>query len=243
MLKRRITKTEFEALPEALQSEYKKASGSDNYDLDAEADTGPSDELKRAKDREKQRADAAERKAREAEERLEELENQQTGALDATAVTKLKADHKVALDKAKTDAEALVKAKHAQIEEILLDGEALRLATDISTVPDVFKDVIRKRLTLDEADGKPVVKVLGEDGTVSDMKVEALGEEYMANEKYAAILTGSKASGSGASGSSKGGRATAKKLSEMSATEEAAFANEKPAEYERMLAAENGATA
>lgn len=237
MLKRRITKEQFEALSADFQAEYKKAAGSDNYDLDTE--DGASDELKKAKDREKKRADEAERKAQEAEARLEELEGKQTGALDADAVTKLKADHKAALEKLKTDGVAALTAKHKQLEEVMLDSEAMRIATELSIVPDIFKEQVRKRLALEEVDGKPVLKVLGEDGSPTDMKLEALSEEMFANEKFAPILSGSRASGGGATGSPKTGRAAPKKLSEMTATEEAAFANEKPAEYERMIAAES----
>lgn len=242
MLKRRISKAEFDNLSEALQAEYKKADGSDNYNLDTESDSG-SDELKRAKQREKDRADAAEKKAREAEERLALLEDAATGALDAAAVTKLKADHKLALEKAQKDAQVIVDTKQRQLEEVMLDTEALRLATELSIAPEVFASEVRKRLTLEDVDGKPVIKVLDGTGQVSDMKIEALSEEFLATDKFAAILTGSRASGGGAPGSPKGGRATAKKLSEMTATEEAAFANEKPVEYARMVEAEAGTAA
>jgi hypothetical protein len=239
MLKRRITKAEFEALSEALQAEYKKAAGSDNYNLDTDTDES-SAALLTAKQREKQRADEAEKKLLEAETKLAEVENATSGALDAAAVIKLKADHKAALDKAANDAKALVDAKHKQLEEVMLDSEAMKIATELSIVPDIFAGEVRKRLTLEEVDGKPVVKVLDEKGTVTEKKIEDLGEEFLANDKFAAILTGSRASGGGASGSPKGGRATAKKLSEMTATEEAAFANEKPVEYAKMVEAESG---
>ena len=53
-LKKKITKEAFEKLPDVLKSEY--VANGDDYvlDVDGEEDTGA---LKRAKDREKQRAD------------------------------------------------------------------------------------------------------------------------------------------------------------------------------------------
>ena len=89
-------------------------------------------------------------------------------------------------------------------------------------------------------DGKAVTRVLDADGAVSALKPEELQKEFLSNDRFSAIVVASRASGSGAGGGRKGGGATSKRLSEMSATEEAKFANEKPAEYQQMLAAEQG---
>lgn len=242
MLKRRITKAVFDELNSALQAEYKQASGSADYVLDAE--DGPSDELKTAKQRETAARQAAEKLLKEAQDRVTELEEAAgaaSGGLDGPAVAKLKLEHKAALAKAKQESDDAAAATSKKVEATVLEETALRIASDISTVPDLLAPKIRERLMLTEVDGRYTVQVKGEDGTASEMKLEALSEEFVANEKFSTIITGSKASGASGAGGSKGGRAPAKTLSEMTATEEATFANEKPVEYERMIAAESGA--
>lgn len=237
MLKKRINKSGFEALDAAIQALYKKAEGSDNYVLDVEDDDG--NELKKAKDREKQRADKAERDKQALETRLQELEDeqeqlrQQSGkGLDEAGVQKLKDKHAAELKAVKDQ----IAAKDATLSELLVDSTANQVAADLFIAPELHAHLVKSRLKLVEEDGKPVVKVLDEDGNVSDKKVEDLRQEFVANAKFAPIIVASKASGGGASGGSKGGGAPKKKLSEMSATEEAAFANENPDAYAQMVA-------
>ena len=233
MLKKRINKTAFEELDAAIQALYKKAEGSDNYVLDLEDDDGA--ELKKAKDREKQRADKAEKEAREAREALDALEEkhaaQSDGSLTKEAAEKLRTKHAAELKKVQD----LVAAKDNALSELLVDTTANQVASDLFIAPEFHTHLVKNRLKLVEEDGKPVVKVLDEDGNVSDKKVEDLREEFVANSKYAPIIVGSKASGGGASGGSKGGGAPKKTLAEMSATEEATFANENPDAYAQML--------
>lgn len=234
MLKKRINKAGYEALDAAIQALYTKAEGSDNYTLDVDDDDAG--ELKKAKDREKQRADKAEKEAREAREALEALEEKHAaesdGSLSKEAAAKLRAKHEAEL-KALKDT---LTAKDATLSELLVDTAAATLAADLFIAPELHSHLVKTRLKLVEEDGKPVVKVLDAEGNVTDKKIEALREEFVANAKFAPIIVASKASGGGASGGSKGGGAPKKKLSEMSATEEAKFANENPEAYQAMLA-------
>lgn len=241
MLKKKLNKAAFEALDEALQALYKKAEGSDNYLLQLEADDDDGAELKKAKDREKRRAETAEKALEKLREELDELKEQQAaqgdGALDKAGVEALKAKHAKEL-KAAQDVTA---TREAEINRILVEEKALALASDISTMPELLAEKLGKRMKVVYEDGKAVVKILDEAGEVlDDKKFEDLTAEFVANEKFAPIIIGSKASGGGAAGGSKKGGAQSKKLSEMSATEEAKFANEHPEQYEQMLAAEQG---
>jgi hypothetical protein len=233
MLRKRINKSGFEALDAAIQALYKKAEGSDNYVLDVEDDDGT--ELKKAKDREKQRADKAEREAREAREALEALQDAQArredGSLDKDAVERLKTKHAKELK----DAQDRLQSKETALSELLVDSAATTLASDLFIAPEFHVDLVKKRLKLIEEDGKPIVKVLDADGNITENKIEDLRQEFVANEKFAPIIVASKASGGGANGGNRGGGAPTKKLSEMSATEEAAFANENPDAYAQMI--------
>lgn len=239
-MKRKISKSAWDALDAALQALYKKAEGSDSYVLDIEDDDDESGELKRAKDREKKRADKAERELQalreEQEQREAELEEQrvkQGKGLDEAGVAKLKEQHAAALKKAKEDADA----REAAYREHVVLETATAMAADISTAPDLLQEKIASRLdfSLGE-DGKPRLAFKDADGNLSDKKIEALREEFIADPKYASIIVASKAKGGGASGGSKGGGAPGKKLSEMTATEEAAFANANPEAYQQMIA-------
>lgn len=240
-MKKRITKQAWSELDAAIQALYKKAEGSDNYVLDLEDDDDAA-ELKSAKDREKRRADAAERAKVEAERKLKEAEDELEAAktgkgLDEEGVKKLKDKHAADLAAANKRADDLLTG----INDALVSEAAMRIASDISIVPDMMSEQIAKRLKVELVDGKPVVKVLDEAGTVTDKKFEDLTKEFVANPKFAPIIQASKASGGGAAGGQRGGGAAGKKLSEMTATEEAAFANANPAEYRKMVAAESGA--
>jgi len=79
---------------------------------------------------------------------------------------------------------------------------------------------IRSRLAVDYVDGNPITRVLGPDGKPSAATLDELKAEFVANEAFAPIIAGSKASGGGAGGSNSG-RAASKglKRSEMTSVQ------------------------
>lgn len=240
-MKKRINAEAFDKLSDELKKLYKKAEGSDNYvlqiDDDDEDDTAS---LKRAKDREKARADEAEKRAKEAQKRLDELEEeaekQRAAAgkgLDEEGLTKLKAKHQKELD----DLKGQLTSKDTQLHKLVIDRTAMELATELSTVPTIFAGTVSKQLGIEVGDdGLPVAVVLGPDGKPSGKSLADFKKDLLATPELAPILVASKAAGGGATGGRPGGGATGKKLSEMSATEEATFANEHPEAYAKMLA-------
>ena len=96
-------------------------------------------------------------------------------------------------------------------------------------------DKIKARLDLEIADGVPITRVLDAAGKPSALSLDDLKKEFVDNKSYAAIIKASDANGGGAGPSSDGNGVPNKKLSEMTATEEAKFANENPTEYQRMV--------
>ncbi len=237
-LKSRLTKAEFDALPDAMKEHYKESNGS--YLLDSD----DANELRRAKDaaaeeariakedaaklrREKDEADEAARLAREEAAR----KKGDTAALEASWQEKLTA--------AEAKHAAIVAELNGQIDNITVKAEARRIAGEISTTPDLLEDVISKRLRREVVDGVPTVRTLDANGQPSAKTLAELQEELIANPRYAAIMIGSKANGGGASTSTPAGGGAPKKISDMNETERVAHYNKVGAvEFERQTAAE-----
>lgn len=82
---------------------------------------------------------------------------------------------------------------------------------------------VRNRLTVDYVDGAPITRVLGPDGKPSAATLDELKQELAANEAFAPIIAGSKASGGGAGGAQSGRAAPSGNRSKMTAVEKAEF--------------------
>jgi hypothetical protein len=197
-IKFKITKTAFEKLSDDLKEAY-KADG-DHYVLDATGAPEPegSAELTRALERIKAERDDLKDELKTTTEKLTAVEKTMTeGDRDVTKLTK-RYETKLA------DQKAEFEGKLGTKDKIIIDGEveraAEKIASTISTSPNVLKPHVLQRLTAEFGeDGRPVVKVL-KDGKVSDVTLDKLGEEFVANKDFAAIIRASNASG---------GRATA----------------------------------
>ena len=240
-LKSKLTKAEFDALPDALKEHYKESNGSYLLDSDDAA------ELRRAKERADEEArnakaeadrikaekDAADEEARKAREEAAKKKGDIT-ALEASWQEKLNA----ADAKHKQDIAEL----NRQIDSLTVTAEARRIAGEISTTPDLLEDVIAKRLRREIVDGVPTVRTVDTAGQPSAKTVAELQEEFVANPKYAAIMIGSKGGGGGAANANPAGGGASKKIKEMSESERIAhFQKVGQAEFDRQVAAEAAA--
>jgi len=241
-IKKILTETEYSALDEAGQKLYaKQADG--KYHLDLEEDDG--EELKRAKEHEKRKRQEAEARAEEAEKKLKEQEDARKAAEEEAArksgdVTALEKSWKEKRDADVAAAETKAKRAEAALKKQLVDNVAQRIATEISTAPTLLVDAIKRRLSVEipsDEDAEPLTRVLDRAGKPSAMSVNDLKQEFVDNPEFAAIIKASSASGGGATTQRQGGGAPTnkKKLSEMTATEEAIFANENPEEYKKLI--------
>lgn len=108
---------------------------------------------------------------------------------------------------------------------MLVDKEAARLAGELALAgcAGVLLPHIRARLAVDYADGAPITRVLGTDGKPSALTLDELKQEFAANEAFAPIIAGSKASGGGAGGSNGGRAAPSANRSKMTYPEKAAY--------------------
>ena len=244
-LKHKITDAEFKKLDKLIQAEYKKGEEDGEYVLDVDGleDTGA---LKRAKEHEAEKRKEAQKALKDLQAKLDETNTE----LETVRSERAKGGDKVAetekawkdkLAKREAELQKEIDATQKALQTQMVDNVALAMATDLAGEnAEILLPHITRRLTAEVKDGKASTKVLGPDGEVSAITPDELKKEILSSGKFAAVVVASKGSGAGGSGPRKGagGSNTPKKLSEMSATEEASFARENPEKYREMAAAE-----
>lgn len=189
-LKFRITQSAYDKLSDDVKAEYKEQDGS--YVLDLTDYEDPA-ELRRARDREKRAAADAARERDELKDQLAEAQNKKNR--ENKDIDAIEADWKQKVADAEAKGEEQVGKANKFIEKLLVDNTAADLAAKISTAPKIIQRHIADRLTVDNSGDEPKAVVL-KDGKPSEMSIEDLGNEFVANQDYAAIITGSKAKGS-----------------------------------------------
>ncbi len=132
-----------------------------------------------------------------------------------------------------------LEAKIESMEQQNIAGTKSQLASDFmsrigATGSQLGQDAMKSEYLarIDVRDGKTVV--LNPNGELTALSIEDLDNEFLSNSRYDKYLTGSKASGGGANGS-KATNGVCKPLSEMTATEEARYANEFPDQYQQLI--------
>ncbi len=210
-MKFKLSEEEFGKLPPHFQEEYNKDEESGEYTLKVEGgeDTGA---LKRAKDHEKKRRKEAEEKIRDLEEKVTEVQSQLEDARENGATAKERQLQKE-LDKVTKELGEQNQSLSSQLDSILLDGVADKLAAELSDSPKVLRPHILSRLTVDMEDGKRVTRIKDAEGEVSAMTLDELKSEFESSDEFASIIRGSNASGSGAHGGDggKGGNGSPQK--------------------------------
>jgi len=196
-LKRKLTKAEYDALPDALKKEY-KAEGED-FILDVE---GPDDvgELRRAKERESQRAKDAEAENKTLKDKVDAM-SRVTGDVAALEIS-----YKEKMAKEKKDFDKIISEKDKFIEQTLVDSVALKLATDLAgDGATVLLPHLKARLKMEHTqEGTPITRVLDKDGKPSALSVEDLGKEFAENTAFKNVVIATRSSGGGAAGNGNG---------------------------------------
>jgi len=244
MLKR-ILET-LDGLDEAVKAFYKQgADGKFVLQVDGK-DVEDVTALKNAKEHEKNLRVAAENDAKAAKDaataataQIETLTNDLTAAKadKGKDVQAIEASWQQKLDAAINAAKNETSSLTGEIERLLVTNTAVATAAEISTVPELFQDVIQKRLKVEKgADGRYFTRVLDEAGAPSAKTLDELKQELLANPKYAAIIISGKGSGGGAGGPGSGGGAAEKKWLDHTDEELIALRKEDPARYDRLRA-------
>lgn len=177
-LRFKINKAQYDKLSDEFKGEYIAGDNDGEYVLDVSdlpqgEDVGP---VKRALESERNAHKATKTK-------LGEVQAQLDAAPDVEA---LKTEHAKEVGKYKSFT-----------EKTLIDNAALALATKISTSPAILLPHIKSRLVADVTGDEPVTKVLGADGKPSDLTIDKLGEEFVANADFKTIIKASNGSGGG----------------------------------------------
>jgi hypothetical protein len=201
MLKLKIKKDAFDALSEDMQKLY-KADGDDFLlAVDGLEDTGA---LKRAKDREVQARKDAQAELKAAQEKLAQLEGDD--ARKKGDIETLEKSWNKKFEDQKAAFEEQISSKNQFIQKTLIDGEAVKIANEISTSPALILPHIKSRLSANLEGDSPVTQVLDADGKPSALTLEELSKEFVDNKDFASIIVGSKASGSGTPKSGQGSK-------------------------------------
>ena len=100
-------------------------------------------------------------------------------------------------------------ALRGSLNKMLVDNVAVSLANELAVQGSAALLIphIKARLEVDTSGGEPKTIVIGPDGKRSALTVEELKAEFAANQAFAPVLAGSKATGGGASGTGAGGGA------------------------------------
>lgn len=227
-----------DGLSEDIKKEYTERDGKFYLDIEGLDEHPGVGALKRAKDHEKTLRKKAEEKAEELESQVQakdtEIEGLRTGAVPKDDVNALKSSYEQKLATKEAEFNERYGKLNGLVEKHMLDGKALEIATDISTVPALLLPHIRSRLKLEEVNGELSISVLDSAGKPSAASLDDLRKEVLSNKNFAPILIGSKASGGGANGGSGGGGAS-KKLGDMNEAERTQFAKNDPEGFRAAL--------
>lgn len=240
-MKYKITKIEFDALDETAKKEY--TLDGETAVLKIEGEGAPTHEATtRAEDKlriEKEHRKNAETARDTAETRAEKLKKDLEGASGKDEIARIKAEHQTELDKIRDD-RATEQAAAKDVRNAGLKKETSEaFANDHFTIPSLMVDQFAKRLSVEEVDGNPVVRVLDAEGKASALSVAELKKEFLDNKDYSTIIKANPGRGGGATPGGGGGGAPDKKIAEMTATEEAAFEKAEPEAYAAALESEN----
>lgn len=247
----KMTLESLEGVSPDVAKEYTKGEdGKFTLQVDGAEDTGA---LKRAKQHEKDLRVAAENKVADLTTQIETLTVERDTAAAERDTAKadkgkdtaaLEASWQAKVDEATAKLENVKSELTSEVERLLVTNTASSMAHEISTVPELFQDVIAKRLQVEKgADGKYFTRVLDADGKPSASNLDDLRKELLANEKYAAIVISGKGSGGGAGGSGSGGGAGEKKWLEYSDAELIELRKTDPEKYDRLKQAHETAPA
>ena len=219
-------KVELESLDgvdENLRGLYEEQDGKYRLKLEGAEDTGA---LKRAKDHEKQARKQAEQQAKELQEQLDALQDKINTGKDDDAKKKgdteaLEKSWQDKLTKRENELTGQIDGLNGNIRTLLVDREAVRLATELAVEGSagILVPHIKSRLGVEQKDGQFVTVVNDSEGKPSALTLDELKEEFSNNAAFAPVIVGSKASGGGAGGGKGGSAAHGGDLSKMSRKE------------------------
>jgi hypothetical protein len=237
-MKYRLTKGEYEALTPEQQALYTLTGEEAILTVDGLPDVGG---IQKKLDIEKEHRKTAEKRLQETEARESKLKDDLANAGGNKAeIERLKAEHTAEIEKLRKEREAEQTKSKEERNRILVAEEATKFSNlhfiDSPFGNGFIKGEYSRRLKVEEVDGQPVIRVCNADGSPSTASLGDLQKEFLDNAAYKPIIK-TKVGGGGGAVPGLGGGATSKKLSEMTASEEAAFERDFPEQYTAALKA------
>lgn len=237
MLLKKITKEQYDALPEVLQNEYKGDGAGYVLDTDDKSDdtTSLKNALERVKE-EKRLSDEAARILREekAERERTEQERIREGILAGGNVAEIRATLEQEREQLRASKDADLDKKNKFIGKLLVDDRANTMAIKLAGKhAKLLLPHIKVRLQADFSGDEPRAVVVTESGGPSTLSIEDLEKELLLNPDFASILIGVDSSGGDTSRTS-GGDAS-KKPNEYTEAERIALYTSDPAKFHRLF--------
>ena len=218
-IKRKISKAEFEVLNEPWKGEYKEKDG--NYFLDVDDATELINTLERLKSENKGNSELVAQLNQQIEEKQQEIARKNG---DMAAVDK---EWKKKLDETSNQHKNEIEA----LKSVARDGylkSILDQVTPIFNLPErhVLRD-FSERIQVTFENGKPMHKVLGKDGNVSELTIGDLTKEFVDNPDYSPYIIQSRASGGTPPSGNPPSGSGVKNFSEMTLVEQEAHLKSK----------------
>lgn len=233
-----ISKEVLATLEASVQAEY--VLDGDTATLNIEGDTAPTfakiASLEKKRSIEVEHRKTAETKVKESEDRAAKLQLDLEAAGDDNGeLAKIKEAHAAELEGMRAERvaqDASIKtARNAAMISEEANGFASGNFVDAPYGAKFIAGEIAKRLSVEEVNGAAVVRVTNADGSPSTASIGDLHKEFLDNSAFSPIIKAKAGSGGGATPPGSSGGATPKKISEMTATEEAAFERDSPEAY------------
>ncbi|MDB9741450.1 hypothetical protein OAB00_01205 [Akkermansiaceae bacterium] len=238
-MKFKLNKAEFDALSEDLKKEYNLEGDEATLNIEGGEDVSA---LKRAKDHEKEARQNAEKKLKEADQRAAQLQKDlEAAGGNKDEIKKIQEAHKAELDKLRDERAEETKRFTESRNKDMIEKEASEFANshfiDAPYGSKFIASQVATRLSVEESNGQPVVRVLDANGNASTASLDDLKKEFLDNTQYSPIIKGKAGSGGGATPGQSGG-ATTKKLSDYSMKEQIAMEKENPEGFAALIDAE-----
>jgi hypothetical protein len=194
----KLKKAVWDLLPDTLKKTFTQVGDTEDYDNGEEDVKG----LKSALEREREEAKTLK------EERKAIKDAADAAALEAAKAkgdtTALEASWAAKLARTEAAKDALLAKQTSQLRKVTLEAEARKLATEMSTHPDLIERFIMDRLDLNLDGDMPSIRVLDSTGKPSAATLADLKNEFVADKRFSGIVVASLASGGGAGGSGPG---------------------------------------
>lgn len=229
-LNAKITKEQYDALPDAIKEHYK----GDGAGYVLETDTVPEDvaPLRNALDRTKEEL----RQLREAQLERErtEADRIRQGILAGGNVDEIRTALEQEREQLRTDLTGQISAKDQIIGRLLVDDRANNIAIKLAGKHSkLILPHIKARLKVDFTGDEPRAVVITEAGQPSTLSIDDLEKEFLKNPDFASILVAVDSSGGGA-GRDKGGDAS-KKPNDYTEAERVELYRTNPTEFHRLF--------